>query len=167
MTSIAAILVGMRVDRRPRLDISRPALPHRRFRRRPSLRRAILCSRRGTNAVAPVRLHRIRNDQLYHRYLGDPVEVLMLHEDGTSERVVVGPDLHAGQCVQLLIPGNTFHTVRRRDHKIKCRARWPAIKERCWETAGRNSLVTDECDAHKSARSVRLELQQCPNLLGR
>ena len=61
---------------------------------------------------APVRLHRIRNDQLYHRYLGDPVEVLMLHEDGTSERVVVGPNLRAGQCVQLLISGNTFHAAR-------------------------------------------------------
>ena len=60
----------------------------------------------------PVRLHRIRNDQLYHRYLGDPTEILMLHESGTSERVVVGPDLRAGQCVQLLIRGNTFHTAR-------------------------------------------------------
>jgi predicted cupin superfamily sugar epimerase len=61
---------------------------------------------------APVRLHRIRNDQLYHYYLGDPIEVLMLHVDGTSERVVVGPDLRGGQRVQLLIPGNTFHTAR-------------------------------------------------------
>jgi predicted cupin superfamily sugar epimerase len=26
---------------------------------------------------APVRLHRIRNDQLYHYYLGDPIEVLL------------------------------------------------------------------------------------------
>ena len=61
---------------------------------------------------APVRLHRIRNDQLYHYYLGDPIEVLMLHADGTTERVVVGPDLRGGQRVQLLIPGNTFHTAR-------------------------------------------------------
>jgi len=61
---------------------------------------------------APVRLHRIRNDQLYHRYLGDPIEVLMLHENGTTERAVVGADLRAGQSVQLLIPGNTFHTAR-------------------------------------------------------
>ena len=30
----------------------------------------------------PVKLHRIRNDQLYHYYLGDPIEVLMLLEDG-------------------------------------------------------------------------------------
>ena len=40
---------------------------------------------------APVHLHRIRNDQLYHYYLGDPIEVLMLHADGTTECVVVGP----------------------------------------------------------------------------
>jgi predicted cupin superfamily sugar epimerase len=39
----------------------------------------------------PVRLHRIRNDQLYHRYLDDPIEVLMLHANGTSEHVIVGP----------------------------------------------------------------------------
>jgi len=62
--------------------------------------------------VAPVRLHRIRNDQLYHYYLGDPLEVFLLHSDGRAERVIVGPDLRAGQRVQLLIPGNTFHTAR-------------------------------------------------------
>jgi predicted cupin superfamily sugar epimerase len=61
---------------------------------------------------APVRLHRLRNDQLYHYYLRDPIEVLMVRNDGTTKRVVVGPDLRGGQCVQLLIPGNTFHTAR-------------------------------------------------------
>jgi hypothetical protein len=61
---------------------------------------------------APVRLHRIHNDQLYHYYLGDPIELFMLHADGSSERVVVGPDIGTGQRVQHLIPGNTFHTAR-------------------------------------------------------
>jgi uncharacterized protein len=61
---------------------------------------------------APVRLHRIRNDQLYHYYLGDPLEVFMLHADGRAERVIVGPDLRNGQRLQLMIPGNTFHTAR-------------------------------------------------------
>ena len=61
---------------------------------------------------APVRPHRIRNDQLYHYYLGDPLEVFLLHADGTSDRVIVGPDIAAGQRLQLLIPGNTFHTGR-------------------------------------------------------
>jgi predicted cupin superfamily sugar epimerase len=68
---------------------------------------------------APVRLHRIRNDQLYHYYLGDPLELFMLHADGSSERAIVGPDLRAGQRVQLLIPGSTFHTAR-----VIGRGRW-------------------------------------------
>jgi len=62
--------------------------------------------------TAPVRLHRIRNGQLYHYYLGDPLEVFMLHDDGSVEHVVVGPDIRNGQRVQLHIPGNTFHTAR-------------------------------------------------------
>src|SRR6185295_4022913 len=31
-------------------------------------------------APPPVKLHRIENHQLYHHYLGDPIEVLMLHD---------------------------------------------------------------------------------------
>jgi hypothetical protein len=80
---------------------------------------------------APVRLHRIRNDQLYHYYLGDPLEVLMLRVDGTSERVVVGPDLRRGQLVQLLIPGNTFHTARvigRRRWFLGASTEWPGVE---------------------------------------
>jgi predicted cupin superfamily sugar epimerase len=61
---------------------------------------------------APVHLHCIRNDQLYHRYLGDPLEVLLLYPDGSHAVEVIGSDLRAGQNVQLLIPGSTFHTAR-------------------------------------------------------
>ena len=53
---------------------------------------------------APVRLHRIRNDQLYHYYLGDPLEVFMLHADGSTERVVVGPNLRSGFPAILFTP---------------------------------------------------------------
>jgi predicted cupin superfamily sugar epimerase len=60
----------------------------------------------------PVKLHRIRNDQFYHYYLGDPIEVLMMLTDGTTQHHIVGPDIRAGHQVQLFIPGNTFHTAR-------------------------------------------------------
>jgi uncharacterized protein len=79
---------------------------------------------------APVRLHRIRNDQLYHYYLGDPLEVFLLNADGSSERVIVGPDLRAGERVQLLIPGNTFHTARvlgRRRWFLGASTEWPGV----------------------------------------
>jgi len=79
---------------------------------------------------APVRLHRIRNDQLYHYYLGDPLEVFLLHADGTAERIIVGPDLRNGQRVQLLIPGHTFHTARligRRHWFLGASTEWPGV----------------------------------------
>ena len=61
---------------------------------------------------ARVRLHRIRSDQMYHHYLGEPLEVLLLYPGGGSEVRVVGPDLAAGMQPQLLIPGGTFHAGR-------------------------------------------------------
>ena len=61
---------------------------------------------------APVQLHRIRNDQLYHFYLGDPLEVLLFHEDGSYSEAVVGPDMAAGHLLFLPIRGGTFHTAR-------------------------------------------------------
>ncbi len=65
-------------------------------------------------ADAQIRLHRIRSDQMYHHYLGDPLEVLLLYSDGTGEIKVVGPDLEAGMRPQLFIPGGTFHVSRLR-----------------------------------------------------
>ena len=61
---------------------------------------------------APVKLHRIMNDQLYHYYLGDPIELRLMYENGATERMVVGPDILSGQRVQFFIPGGTFHTAR-------------------------------------------------------
>jgi uncharacterized protein len=65
--------------------------------------------------VAPERamvMHRIRSDQLYHHYRGDPLDVLRLFADGSGDVTVVGGDLVAGERPQLLIPGGTFHVSR-------------------------------------------------------
>lgn len=77
----------------------------------------------------PVRLHCIRNDQLYHRYLGDPLEVLLLRPDGTHAVEVMGPDLAAGQHLQLLIPGGTFHTARVASDQwfLGASTEWPGV----------------------------------------
>src|ERR671932_2816237 len=61
---------------------------------------------------AQIVMHRIRSDQLYHHYLGDPLEVLMLYPDGTGAVAAVGSDLGSGMRPQLLIPGGTFHASR-------------------------------------------------------
>jgi predicted cupin superfamily sugar epimerase len=59
-----------------------------------------------------VQLHRIRSDQMYHHYLGDALEVLLLYADGNSEERTVGSDLAAGMRPQLFVPGGTFHAAR-------------------------------------------------------
>ena len=82
---------------------------------------------------APVKLHRIKNEQLYHYYLGDPIEVLLLRENGDSELVVVGPNIVGGELVQLFIPGNTFHTARvtgKRRWFLGASTEWPGVVQR-------------------------------------
>jgi predicted cupin superfamily sugar epimerase len=59
-------------------------------------------------------LHKLPTDEMYHFYLGDPVELLQLHPDGTSRRVILGQDLLAGQQIQHLVP----HDVWQGSHLI-------------------------------------------------
>jgi predicted cupin superfamily sugar epimerase len=51
---------------------------------------------------AQIVLHRIRSDQFYHHYFGDPLEVLMLYSDGTGAIATVGDDLRSGARPQPL-----------------------------------------------------------------
>ncbi len=60
-------------------------------------------------------LHRLPTDEIYHFYLGDPVEMLLLHSDGRSERVMLGQDLRAGQHVQYIVPAGVWMGSRLRD----------------------------------------------------
>jgi len=53
---------------------------------------------------AQIRLHRVRSDQMYHHYLGEPLEVLLLYPDGTGEIKVVGSDLAAGMRPPIIHP---------------------------------------------------------------
>lgn len=53
-------------------------------------------------------LHRIMSDEIFHFYLGDPVAMLQLHPDGSSEDVTLGRDILNGQRVQVMVPANTW-----------------------------------------------------------
>jgi predicted cupin superfamily sugar epimerase len=112
--------------------------------------------------TAPVRLHRIRNDQLYHYYLGDPLEVLLLRSDGTTDRVVVGPNLRGGEHLQLFIPGDTFHTARvmgRRRWFLGASTEWPGVVPADVETGNVEELAAKypsiAADLRAIAASVR------------
>lgn len=57
-------------------------------------------------------MHRLPGDEIFHFYLGDPVEMLQLHVDGTAEVVVLGNDLAAGERPQVVVPGGTWQGSR-------------------------------------------------------
>lgn len=57
-------------------------------------------------------MHVLRSDEVFHFYLGDPVEMLQLYPDGGSEVIVLGPDLAAGEHVQLVVPAGVWQGSR-------------------------------------------------------
>lgn len=57
-------------------------------------------------------LHRLTSDEVFHFYLGDPVEQLHLHPHGRATRVVLGADLAAGQVPQVVVPAGVWQGAR-------------------------------------------------------
>jgi len=57
-------------------------------------------------------MHVLGSDELFHFYLGDPVEMLQLWPDGSSRLLTLGQDLAAGQHVQLLVPAGVWQGTR-------------------------------------------------------
>ena len=57
-------------------------------------------------------MHRLTSDEIFHFYLGDPVEMLQLRPDGSHEVVVIGPDLEAGQRPQVVVPRHIWQGAR-------------------------------------------------------
>lgn len=57
-------------------------------------------------------LHRLPSDEIWHFYLGDPLEMLLLAPDGTSRTAVLGPDVLHGQHLQLTVPAGTWMGAR-------------------------------------------------------
>jgi len=57
-------------------------------------------------------MHVLDSDEMFHFYLGDPVEMLQLHPDGRSAVFTLGKDLEAGQHVQLVVPASVWQGTR-------------------------------------------------------
>jgi hypothetical protein len=57
-------------------------------------------------------MHVLDSDEIFHFYYGDPVEMLHLLPSGSSVLLTLGPDLAAGQHVQLLVPAGVWQGTR-------------------------------------------------------
>jgi predicted cupin superfamily sugar epimerase len=52
--------------------------------------------------------HRLTHDEVWHFYAGDPIRLLLLHPDGSSEQVTLGNDVLSGQAVQHVVPAGCW-----------------------------------------------------------
>ena len=57
-------------------------------------------------------LHRVPGEEVFHFYLGDPVEMLEIHADGTVRTVVLGADLKNGMKLQHVVAGGVWQGAR-------------------------------------------------------
>ncbi|MEV1080907.1 cupin domain-containing protein [Streptomyces sp. NPDC050211] len=57
-------------------------------------------------------LHRLPTAEIWHFYLGGPLQLLLLAPDGTSRTVVLGPDVLGGQHPQFTVPARTWMGAR-------------------------------------------------------
>lgn len=57
-------------------------------------------------------LHRLQSDEIFHFYMGDPVEMLQLHPGGGSDLLLLGNNLATGERPQALVPRGSWQGAR-------------------------------------------------------
>jgi predicted cupin superfamily sugar epimerase len=98
-------------------------------------------------------MHRLASDEIFHFYLGDPVEMLQLHPDGSHRVVLIGPDLEAGQRPQVIVPRHIWQGARLIPggrHALLGTTVAPGFDYTDYETAQRPHLLT----THPQARNL-------------
>jgi predicted cupin superfamily sugar epimerase len=91
-------------------------------------------------------IHRVKSDEVFHFYTGDPVEMLQLWPDGEAKIVIIGNDLVAGHRPQLVVPAGVWQGCR-----LVPGGRWalmgctvaPGFDYADFEAAARGELVRD------------------------
>ena len=56
--------------------------------------------------------HKIKSDECWHFYAGDPLDVLMLDQSNGLTITRLGPNAEAGEVFQFVVPANTWFASR-------------------------------------------------------
>jgi uncharacterized protein len=57
-------------------------------------------------------LHRLRDDEVFHFYLGDPCISMVVDQSGNVTQTTLGSDILAGMQVQHVVPAGTWQGTR-------------------------------------------------------
>jgi predicted cupin superfamily sugar epimerase len=57
-------------------------------------------------------VHRLQSDEIFHFYLGDPVQMLQLWPDASGRVVILGSDILNGMELQVVVPRGVWQGAR-------------------------------------------------------
>ena len=57
-------------------------------------------------------LHKLKSDEVFHFYGGDPVEMIQISETGEIKTIILGSNVLKGQQVQVTVPAGTWQGTR-------------------------------------------------------
>lgn len=89
-------------------------------------------------------MHRVRGDEMFHFYLGDPVEMLQLKPDGSGEILLLGQDIASGMRLQHTVPGEVWQGSRVRQggkYALLGTTMAPGFEYEDYETGKRQELI--------------------------
>ena len=103
------------------------------------------------------KMHRVKSDEIFHFYLGDPVKMLMLKPGGTSEVITMSPDLKAGHLQQVIVPNGIWQGTKLIDGGkfalLGCTVS-PGFEFADYETADRDKLLQTHPTQHRMIKSL-------------
>ncbi len=86
--------------------------------------------------------HRIKSDELWHYYDGDPIAIHVINNDGTLVTHMLGMQPHKGLFPQITIPANTwFASESIGDFSLAGCTVSPGFDFNDFEMADRNTLI--------------------------
>ena len=89
-------------------------------------------------------MHRLKSDEVYHFYLGDPVTMLNVWPDGAPDVLTLGPQIAAGERVQHVVPRDVWqgaHLCEGGRFALLGATVAPGFEYADYESAGREQLL--------------------------
>lgn len=107
-------------------------------------------------------MHKLTSDEVYHFYMGDPVELCSLNADGSYEITVLGTNLKAGERPQHVVARGSWQGSR-----VKPGGKWallgtamcPCFSEGCYVHGDREALLKQYPDAAEYIEALTGEIR--------
>ena len=102
-------------------------------------------------------LHRLTGDEMYHFYLGDPVELVELLPDGAVQTTVLGQDILAGEKVQHLVPAGHWQGSRLKEGgswALMGTTMCPGYTDACYEHGDAEELLKQYPEAKEAIEKL-------------